>query len=308
MHFRPVKDRLARPLHMFVAAVAAMPDGLGRGVMGGIGALARAAYFLPGSHVRRAVGDFCRATGRSDPWAIYSRMVANFQQTALYYGELHRRGPARLIEQTVIDDTLAAQCEPVRQGRHGLILLIPHCVAAVLCGAGISAYAPTALLVRESRSPSRRRLMMSYLEKLGPEVIPSRDVAPSRVARDVMRALGKRKIVVGTTDLIRQEPDSIEARAFGQPVSFPTWPVRFANRYDVPIVASFAHMEGRRVRMLAAEGFRESDLQKSTQRWVTSFEHWFRQYPEDWAFLLDKRWARVLSAAASAARPAAATS
>ena len=36
---------------------------------------------------------------------------------------------------------------------------------------------------------------------------------------------------------------------------------------------------------------------QATQRWVSRFEKRFRQYPSDWAFMLDKNWARVLAAA-----------
>jgi lauroyl/myristoyl acyltransferase len=47
-------------------------------------------------------------------------------------------------------------------------------------------------------------------------------------------------------------------------------------------------MDGPQIRLLVAEGYLESDIQKCTQHWVSSFEQWFRQYPADWAFTLDK--------------------
>src|SRR5260370_9977278 len=52
----------------------------------------------------------------------------------------------------------------------------------------------------------------------------------------------------------------------------------------------------RSITLLAAEGYHETDIEKSTQRWVSNFEHWFRRYSSDWAFMLDKHWARVFSA------------
>jgi hypothetical protein len=55
-------------------------------------------------------------------------------------------------------------------------------------------------------------------------------------------------------------------------------------------------MEGRQITLLADEGYVEQDIQRGTQRWISSFEKRFRQYPSDWIFMLDRNWARVLKA------------
>jgi lauroyl/myristoyl acyltransferase len=298
MHFRPIKDVVAVPLHRLACTVAGLPPGAGRGVMGGVGALARAAYFVPGSYVRRTVADFCAATGRSDPWPIYSRMVSNLEQVALHYGVLYRYGRERLLAQTVIGKSLATQYQDLANREGGLIFLVPHCVGSVLSSAGLSTFCPTVLLVREPRAPVRRQLMLEYLDKLGPEIILSRNATPASVTRNIVRALHGRKVIVGTTDVIHPGSDTVETRAFGQPIHSPTWPARISDRLGAPIVPGFIHMEGNEIRMIAGEAYLDSDIQKSTQRWVSNFEGWFRQYPSDWVFMLDKRWARVLAAAA----------
>jgi lauroyl/myristoyl acyltransferase len=297
--FRTIKDVVALPLHRLICGLAGLPESAGRAAMGVFGGLGRAAYLIPGSHVRRTVRDFCQATGRSDPWPIYSRMVSNLEQAALHYGVLYRRGCAELLAQTVIDASVVKQYERFGNDQGGLILLVPHCAAAVLSSARLSKFCPTVLLVREARSPVRCQLMMEYLQKLGTEVILTRNAQPASVMRSIMRALRDHKVVVGTTDVIHPGPDTVETRAFGQQVHSPSWPARISARLGVPIVPGFIHMEGRQIRMLADEGYQESDPQKSTQRWLSSFERWFQQYPSDWVFMLDKRWARVLSAAAS---------
>jgi KDO2-lipid IV(A) lauroyltransferase len=298
MHFRSVKDAIALPLHRFGFLVAGLHPSVGRAIMGTIGAAAKAAYFLPGSHVHRTVANFCRATGRSDSWAIYSGMVGNVEQVALHFGTLYRYGRSKLLAQTVIDPTLVTEYQRFGQ-RGGGFILVPHCVGAVLSSAGLSEFCPTTLLVREPRSEARCQLMTNYLHKLGPKFIPSRHVSPATVMRNIVRSLHGREVVVGTTDTVTPGPDTVETHAFGQPIHSPAWPARIAARCGVPIVPCFIHMERRQLRLLADEAYWETDIQKSTQRWVSSFERRFRQYPSDWVFMFDKHWARVLAAAAN---------
>src|SRR5579862_8862162 len=103
MHFRSVKDAVARPLHRFGYLLAGLPDGMARSIMGGFGALAKAAYFVPGGHLRRTLGNFCCVSGRSDPWEIFSRMVDHVEEAALHYARLYRYGRSDLVAQTVIE-------------------------------------------------------------------------------------------------------------------------------------------------------------------------------------------------------------
>ena len=301
MHFRAIKDTIALPLHRFGFLVAGLPPSVGSATMAALGTLARASYFVPGSYVRRTVGNFCRATGRSDPWSIYSGMVGNVEQAALHYATLNRYGRSKLLAQTDVDATLAREYQRFGNGKGGLLFLVPHCAAAVLSSAGLSQFCPTVLLVREPSSPVRCQLMTEYIQKLGPGFILSRTAPPATVMRNVVRSLRDDEVVVGTTDIVNAGGDTIETLAFGQRIHSPAWPARIAARFDVPIIPGFIHMEGSRIRMSADEGYRESDVQKSTQRWVSSFERKFRQYPSDWVFMFDKNWARVLAAASAAA-------
>jgi lauroyl/myristoyl acyltransferase len=139
--------------------------------------------------------------------------------------------------------------------------------------------------------------MLEYLKKLGPKFILSYNSAPTTVVRHISRALQEGEIVVGTTDVIAPGPDTVEVRMFGQPVHSPGWPTKIAARFNVPILPGFIHIDGEQIKLLADHSYLDADLQRSTQRWASSFERWFQQYPSDWLFMLDKRWSRVLAAA-----------
>jgi lauroyl/myristoyl acyltransferase len=297
MHYRPVKDAIALPLHRFGNLVAALPESFSRVLLASIGSLAKASYFVPGSPIPRTVGNFCRAAGRSDPWPVYSRLVRNAEHAALHYATLFRHGRSKLLSQTVIDPSWAAEYQRLGSGNRGLIILVPHCIGAVLSSAGLSNFCPTTLLVREPRSPARCQLMLEYVQKLGPKYILSRNVPPATVMRNIVRSLREGQVVVGTTDVVTRGTDTVETQAFGQTIHSPAWPARISARFGVPIVPGYIRMEGPQITIFTAQGFHDPDIQNSTQRWVSNFEHWFRRYPSDWAFMLDKHWARIFSSA-----------
>jgi lauroyl/myristoyl acyltransferase len=298
MHFRRIKDVVAFPIHRFGFFLAGLPPGLARACLASLCSVARAAYFLPGAHARLAITNFCRVTHRTDHHAIWSRMVDNIENAALHYARLYRYGRGELLSQTRIDPSWATEYKRLRSDNRGIIVLVPHCIAAVLSSAGLHNFSPTVLLVREPKSQERCQLMLDYVQKLGPKWILSRNTPPATVMRNIARALRAGEVVVGTTDVLgRKGEDTIEARVFGQRIYSPAWPARLASRFNIPIAPGFIRMEGNQITLLSDEAYVESDVEKSTQRWVSSFERWFRQYPSDWAFMLDKSWARLFAAA-----------
>jgi lauroyl/myristoyl acyltransferase len=301
MHYRPVKDAVALPLHRFGNLIAALPETFGRAILRSIGSLAKASYFVPGSPIPQKVANFCCAAERSDPWPVYSRMIRNVEHAALHYATLFRYGRSKLLSQTVIDPSWATEYQRLGSGNRGLIILVPHCVGAVLSSARLSDFCSTTLLLREPRSPARCQLMLEYVQKLGPKYILSRTVPPATVMRNIVRSLRDGHVVVGTTDVVTNGADTVETRAFGQAIHSPAWPARISARFGVPIVPGYIRMDGSQITLLTGEGYHDADIQSCTQRWVSNFEHWFRRYPSDWAFMLDKHWARVFSSVSAPA-------
>jgi lauroyl/myristoyl acyltransferase len=222
-------------------------------------------------------------------------MIRNVEHAALHYATLFRHGRSKLLSQTVIDPSWANEYQRLGTGNRGLMILVPHCVGAVLSSAALSNFCPTTLLLREPRSPARCQLMLEYVQKLGPKYILSRNVAPATVMRNIVRSLRDGQVVVGTTDVVTNGADTIETQVFGQTIHSPAWPARISARFGVPIVPGYIRMDGQQITLLTGEGYHDADIQTCTQRWVSNFEHWFRRYPSDWAFMLDKHWARVFS-------------
>ncbi|MFO1475095.1 MAG: lysophospholipid acyltransferase family protein [Verrucomicrobiota bacterium] len=281
-----------------------MPRPLARAVLFALLAPLRAGYWIPRSYLRRAAGNFCHATDRPDPWPVFSRMIHNIQEAALQFARLHRNGRAGLLDDSALDNSVLEQLPQLAAQGRGVLVLVPHCAGAVLSSARLHAFHPTVLLVREPRQPGRRDLMLEYLRKLGPDFILVRNTPPATVMRQIVRALHDGKIVVGTTDLIHTGPDTVPTRIFGQPVHSPAWPARLSSRTGAPILPGYIHMDGNKIRLMAATAYVASDIDHGTQRWLSGFEDFFREYPSDWVFMLDKDWARVLTAAAESKKAA----
>jgi lauroyl/myristoyl acyltransferase len=224
-------------------------------------------------------------------------MVENLEEVALHYATLYRHGRSELLAQTVLDTTLETEHERLSKKGQGVIIVVPHCAAAVLSSARLSTFCQTVLLVREPKDIRRCELMLAYLRKLGPELILTRTSPPATVMRNIARALRQNKVLVGTTDLLNSGRDTIHAQAFGQSIYCPAWPARISGRFGVPILPGYIHMNGQQIALIADQGYVDSDMSRCTQRWMSSFERRFRQYPSDWVFMLDKRWARILAGA-----------
>lgn len=299
IRFRRVKDIVTVPVDRFIRATAAWPR-LQRTTFGALGLLMKAGYFVPGSHLRRTTRDFCRATGQANPRAICFGLIDNGMRAIATFGRLHRSGAEAIAEQVTLDDACIARIEKARAQFGTVIVVVPHCAGSVLSAAGIGRRYPTVVLVRESKSPHRSAILRQYFDKLGTDLFFVRRTDPTVVARGILRALHDRKLVVGTTDLLRKTDDTVEATMFGRRVTLPAWPARFSARRKVPILPAYIRMEQGRIVLVSGEAYIDDDLTAATQRWADFFERNIRQSPTDWMFMFDKRWSQVL---ANAARP-----
>ena len=247
IRFRHVKDVAIHPTHWLVRGGGLLPESLRRLYFRSFGLLGKAYYFTPYNHARRTMDNFCRMTGRSDSQEVYFRMVDNLLFVASAFGRLMSDGTDSVADMVAFDEPSVARTEAVRAKYGAGILLVPHCAASVLSAAGFGRRYPALVLVRESRSMRRHLLMRRYFDKLGPELLFVRRTDPGVVARGILRALHQKKFVIGTTDLARNGPDTVEVKFFGQPVPLPAWPARFSARRKIPILPGYIRVTGGRI-------------------------------------------------------------
>lgn len=298
--FRRVKDFTMLPMHALLKATLPFPA-CWNFCLHTMALAGKGYYRLPGNHIRKALRNFCQSTGREDPDEIFAQLIENMLCACRHYSTLMRDGAEKLVPASELDPDCAARLAAARERYGGAILVLPHCVGAILPAIRLARAMPTVLLVREPVSEARSRMTMEYYARLGTELLAVRRLDPVVVARRLFRALKQKKLVIGTTDRAGGPgSDRVEIKMFGQPVWLADWPARFSAQLQAPILPAYVRMQGERAVLMCDEPYVATDIAGGTQRWATYFESCFRAYPADWLLLYDKRWAAVLRAAAAA--------
>jgi len=300
--FRLVKDVTAVPLHLYMRGTRFLPEWAQRAIVGAALAPARASFFLPGNPLRRRVEDLCTLAGRSDAYRVFDEMMGNVALAVRLFGRLLHAGGEGVLDHVGFDSGVSEVVTRMRREHGGAIVVVPHCTGSVLSAALVGRLLPSVVMARGSKSETRYRIMQRYLERLGPDLIEVRRTPPATVARRILDSLRQGKVVIGTTDLIRRKPDTVEARVFGELAHFPDWPARFSIRRKVPIIPAYVFSRDGRFFLTCGEPYLEGDVVAATQRWVRYFEESIRHWPADWPFVFEKRWGRLVASAASARR------
>jgi lauroyl/myristoyl acyltransferase len=257
-------------------------------------------WFVPFNPWRSAVRSMLRIGGAGEsPRRVFFRLFRGAGAVALGFVDAHRRGIGTVLPRLRFSPEAERILRDVaaREGRG--ILVLPHVTGGILSASLFSKKYPTTILSLGPRPERRAEIQRKFVKPLEIELLVLDRKNPVLVARGILSALKGGRFVVGTTDLNYRREDSIPARMFGQPVDFPTWPARFARQAKVPIIPGFTRVSGGGVEIHMAEPVREEDLALATQAWASAFERMILESPWEWAFLLDRRWGRVLRRAAA---------
>ncbi len=188
------------------------------------------------------------------------------------------------------------------------MVVMPHTNGSLSMVRGLARDFDVLMLVRSTRDSARSTSQHTYYAPLGCEILDVRRAGDAVVARAVLRALRNGRIVIVTGDLIKKAPppdapvdkasDLIRAEAFGQPLGAPGWPARLALRAGAPLMPVMIEQTADRVRLHLGPVVKGEDVVDATREWVRGMVEFLAAYPSDWAFVFDRRWSRLLAAAA----------
>ena len=203
MGFTRTKDRVWAGYNVFADWLAHRPMPVRKAGYGLFGAILWTAYRMPGNKIRPTIAALAGQVGARDPNRLFRDFTRGFT-SGINRIEQVRHGLTddidtmlRIPEQAKLDALLA---------RGGVVLAIPHTHASLAMGRGLARKYPILALVRSTVNDRRAASEREIYEHLGCEWLDIRLEPPTIVARKVLGALNKGRLVVGTVDRLQPAP------------------------------------------------------------------------------------------------------
>lgn len=304
--FTRFKDRMSGAVNAASKGLGEAPAPIRKAGLGALRALLWSIYYWPGSYMRRTAGALAVAVGQNNPRRIYAGFVNGLSRAA-YRMELISQGRTGEID-ALLQLPEKDRLETLVTGGGGALLVMPHCHGSLIMVRALAARYPMLMLIREPKCDARAAMQRRFFAHMGCEIVDVRRTSEAMVARAVLKALRRGKIVIGTVDRIRQAPpedepvsktsDNVRVTVFGQPVGIVGWPARFAAAARVPILPAIVEQREDAVTLHLGEPVSAGEIQATTQAWSSALERFFNRFPGDWIFAYDKHWSRVLCAQA----------
>ncbi|WP_424972396.1 hypothetical protein [Dinoroseobacter sp. S76] len=307
LSFTRFKDRIWFLFDGILRRIRTAPDWVERATYGAFGGLLSVAYHLPGAPLKPTNVALAKILGRTKPSDLHRDWIAQMK-LGLARMEMLRNGETDALD-AMLEIPDVATLEAALAEGHGAVLVMPHCQASISMVRGLAARYPTLMLVRESKQDARAATQHSYYVHLGCECIDVRRTPEAKVARAVLKALKSGMLVVGVVDRIKATPpkdttydktrDMVRVTSFGQPIGMVGWPARFAGKLKSPILPAMVVQTDTAITLELGAPLTPGSLEETTQGVASALESFVRKAPQDWLFIYDKQWARVLRAAAA---------
>lgn len=303
LSFTRFRDLIWAPVDWGTKSLATAPGWVQAAGYGTVRGILWAAYLAPGTPLRATARAFARVADVPSPHALYGGFARRFT-LALQRMEMMRLGNTGPLD-ALLQIPDQPRLEALLAEGKGALILMPHCHASVVTVRALAARYPVLMLMREPADDYRAETQRPYYHHIGCELLEVRRSPETVVARAVLQALKKGKIVVGIVDRIKTPTGKkaakgdVRALAFGQTADFVGWPARFAARCEAPLLPAMVEQTETAVTLHLGEAVAAADPE-ATQKWVTGLEALLRRYPYDWGFVYDKHWSRLLRRATSA--------
>lgn len=302
-HSRPIKDFVTRKLY---AALQVLPRPVLVGIVKGACAVLKILSTSPGSSLRAScvalarIGD--RRGYRLAPGQVAREFIDSVQAVLLNGMELHHGGAAAVLPRARLDPPDSALLQGLLERYGGVVGAVTHNPGSIFSSIRVSHELPTLLISRNSSSVRRTRIALDFYEKMEVRVLMVRGGNPMQLTRACLRALKSKTVVVATLDAVYRQPNKVMLPVFGEPVGLAPWASRIAVQAKVPIVPTYVVTEGRTARVRLGEPLVPTSTEEGMRHYMAFFERMILEHPASWSFLADKRWRKVLIAAAAGTR------
>jgi len=295
-----IKNSLQPVLYWFLRK---MPESLALLPFYLITGIARLAYPLRRNPLRCSCEALCKIAAVAgishEAREIHDQFLRNVISAAKSYRDLLRGKSADVLDRVDTGDVGRSVGALVTEGRP-FMLFVPHNLAAIYGGVALTRMLPLLIVARNSKTIRRTKLALDVYERINAKVLMVRGSNPFEIARAMYSALGDGNVLVATVDNV--DPGwGISTGIFGVDVEFAPWAAKIAAKRRVPVVPMYFHSDGEGVRIVCGEPLETNDTAAAVRHYVNFFEQRILQDPASWAYLADRKWSRVLRAAAGEA-------
>ncbi len=175
----------------------------------------------------------------------------------------------------------------------GVFALTLHLANWEWMAGSLASHFPTEAVAKHTKNPAVDEFLLWQRNNMGLDILYE-----SGTARDILRALGKNKIVIFANDQFMGPPIGLPVRFFGKRAGTAVGLALLSERCPAPIVPVYAHRDERGVLRVVAEPelklppFSENKddrLYEKTQYFNDFLEARVREYPDQWLWL-HRRW------------------
>ena len=266
---------------------------------------ARLLYWLPGNPVRKAAGDVCtlaaRAGHRHDPGSVYRQLADQIGMALKGFFAVYCGGVEANLHRAAIDPQSLATIRRCLEEYQGVILTVPHHPGGVFSAFRLNYEVPTFILTRQDpRDEAKSAMHRDMFDHLGVEMLMAKGATPRQVFRTCVEGARQGKAVVFSVDNIHTGRKAFTREiVFGEEVQFGTWAARLARQAGVPILPVYVGQRDAAFLVQAGEPLIVKRPEEGVRHYLAYFEERILADPGSWIHLLDRKWRRVLSAAAS---------
>jgi len=258
-------------------------------------------YWLPGTPIRRGCHYMAvlgqRAGHSHTSRQIRSEFISHAKQMYRAYCLLYRDGWKAVIDDVELPEGDRQKFQDQIDQYGGVMMLVSHNFGSVVSGLKFAREFPFLVTSKNSSSIERTKVALEFFERMDLKVLMVRDASRVQTSRALFRALRSGQVVAATTDSVTGERLGTPARIFGQEVLFPAWSARIACRVGAPLLPVYVRCHGGAISAVVGDPIVTKDAGKATQKYVSFFEENILADPANWAFMIDKKWLRVLKAA-----------
>ncbi len=270
--------------------------------------MVRAVARLPASPLLRTCEDvavLAAARGHlHEPRNIAARLAGQIRGALALAAQLYREGPSQVLPHLVLAPDQERTLADLRERYGSVVIAVPHNVGTVLYAMRVADRIPSLVVAKRSRSVEVCQLYLETFRRMGVEAVLADRRRRMAVMRQMLGAVRAGQVLVATVDRISRKPEAIRVPVFGREAGFDPWAVRIAAQRRIPVLPVYVSIdEGRvrsRVRSRLGEPILDSEPEAAMAGAMRFFESEILRDPGSWAFMLDKRWRRVLRDARTA--------